>query len=97
MREVKRWHCGYCTKVLSKKTDMERHEKFCPRNPESKSCGTCEHLKRAAVPSKEIPGAVREIPMCELEQFSTDNRTERNPYGMRSNCPFHKTDPYRFE
>lgn len=96
MHEVKRWHCSYCTKVLSKKSDMERHEKFCPRNPDSRSCGTCEYLLMDTVPSPTDPHAVREVPRCELDKFRTDNRTERNPHGMRSSCPFHVIDPYRF-
>lgn len=96
MHEVKRWHCGYCTKVLSKKADMARHEKLCPRNPESKSCGTCEYLTTTTVPSQTDPHSVREVPVCELGQFRQDNRTPRNPFGMRSNCPYHVTDPYRF-
>ena len=96
MYEVKRFHCAFCTKVLSKKADMARHERLCPRNPETKSCGTCAHLMMRPVPSELIPGAVREVPYCELAKFSADNRTPRNPYGMRSNCPNHVTDQYRF-
>lgn len=96
MHEVKRYHCAHCTKVLSKKSDMAKHEQRCPRNPESKSCGTCEHLMMRRVPSEATPDAFREIPECELNQFSKDNRTARNPYGMRSNCPYHVVDPYRF-
>ena len=99
MYEVKRFHCSYCRKVLSKKSDMAEHEKVCPRNPESKSCGTCEHL--VMVPHFVYHPEFGKInipePECELNQFSTDNRTQRNPYGMRSNCPCHVTDPYRFE
>ena len=97
MHEVKRWHCAFCTKVLSKKGDMARHEERCPRNPESKSCGTCEHLLMDTVPSPTDPHSVREVPYCELAKFSADNRTPRNPFGLRSNCPFHVTDPYRFD
>ena len=100
MHVVKRFHCSYCTKVLSKKSDMERHEKYCPRNPESKSCGTCEHLEMVDnyVNHPEMDHPVNiPIPKCELNQFRSDNRTARNPHGMRSNCPFHVVDPYRFE
>lgn len=95
MHEVKRWHCSYCTKVLSKKSDMAEHEKRCPRNPESKSCGTCGHFttKSGVLPN----GMYYEQPVCEIGQFEQRNRTQRNPYGMRSNCPCHVTDPYRFE
>lgn len=100
MYEVKRFHCDYCRKVLSNKSYMERHEKFCPRNPDSRSCGTCEHLVMVDHfvdhPEADHPVNIP-IPTCELNKFSTDNRTERNPHGMRSNCPFHVLDPYRFE
>lgn len=98
MYEVKRWHCSHCTKVLSKKADMARHEKLCPRNPESKSCGTCGHLTMVAhyVDHPELGKVNHPEPKCELGRFRHDNRTPRNPFGMRSNCPYHVTDPYRF-
>ena len=99
MYEVKRFHCSYCTKVLSKKADMVRHEQFCPRNPESKSCGTCEHLRMVPqlVDHPEFGRLKLQKPVCELNQFRKDNRTARNPHGMRSNCPYHVTDPYLFD
>ena len=96
MYEVKRWHCSYCTKVLSKKSDMARHEKRCPRNPESKSCGTCAHLVNKVIRGNGVkPDAA--VSICELRKFDPARRTPRNPFGLRSNCPFHVTDPYRFD
>lgn len=91
MHQVKRYHCDYCRRTLAKKSDMEKHEKRCPHNPESRSCGTCAHLTYHTERCD-----TREIPVCELGQFDPGKRTERNPYGMRSDCPSHATDPYRF-
>lgn len=44
MKEVKRYQCDHCNKVLAKKSAMVKHETICFFNPESRSCVTCEHL-----------------------------------------------------
>lgn len=92
MHIVKRYHCDHCRRTLSRKSDMEKHEKRCPHNPGSRSCGTCAHMIY-----RTERGEHRDIPICEIGQFDQEKTSERNPYGLRSNCPHHITDPYRFE
>jgi len=41
------WRCSYCNKhVRAKKSAVTWHEERCFKNPESRSCITCEHLDR---------------------------------------------------
>lgn len=88
MYTVKRFHCDYCNLTRANKTQMAQHEKICIRNPESKSCGTCENLTYATE-----RGEHKTVPVCRLAKFDPGKITERNPCGMRTGCPFHKTDP----
>ena len=90
MRVVKRFQCDFCKKVLSKKSDMEKHEERCPRNPATKSCGTCSHLRHTS----DAHGF--DTVYCEMAAFSAENRTDRNPLGLRSMCPCYARDQYRF-
>ena len=74
---------------------MARHEKLCPQNPDSKSCGTCEHFYNKIVRgSGDTPDTA--VSVCAVGEFDPARKTDRNPFGMRSNCPFHVVDPYRF-
>lgn len=95
MHEVKRYHCDHCTKVLSKKSDMVKHERRCPRNPESRSCGTCLYLTYKILRGDSATPDTA-VSICELGQFDPARKTKRNPYGLRSNCPYYVVDPYRF-
>lgn len=85
MYTVKRFHCGFCKKTLSKKSEMAAHEKICPLNPESRSCGTCSNFERIADENG------REIPHCAIGKMTPNPDSHKNPYGMKSNCIFHHT------
>ena len=43
MREVKRYKCDFCRKLLVDYNRMELHEKTCIHNPESINCYRCTH------------------------------------------------------
>lgn len=42
MKEVKRFRCDYCGKLMAKKDRMGSHEKECVHNAESVNCYRCE-------------------------------------------------------
>jgi hypothetical protein len=42
--------CDHCKKKMQRKGAMERHEKWCPKNPENeKACSTCKHLEETKI------------------------------------------------
>ena len=44
MKQIKAYRCDFCGKIVKTKAWMEKHELYCFKNPESKSCVTCFHL-----------------------------------------------------
>lgn len=43
-------HCDFCTKKMFVKPAMEKHEKFCYKNPNNRvACEGCEHLKETTI------------------------------------------------
>lgn len=44
MKKIIVWECDHCGKILKTKSLIAKHEPNCFRNPESKSCITCESL-----------------------------------------------------
>lgn len=44
MKKVIRYKCDFCKYTRASKKQVVEHEKtFCFKNPENKSCATCEH------------------------------------------------------
>ena len=87
MHVVKMYHCSFCKKVLSKRSDMEKHEARCPHNPESHSCITCAKFIDPRYSNQDVPG-------CELGLLDKDCKHPRNPHGLRRDCDFYDVNPY---
>lgn len=47
MKQIKAYMCSYCKKLSVNRTYINKHEKICFQNEESKSCITCKHLTGA--------------------------------------------------
>lgn len=43
MKQVIRYKCDFCNKVMATSKGMERHEKQCFKNPNGFNCYMCEH------------------------------------------------------
>jgi hypothetical protein len=95
MKEFIAYQCSYCSKYGKQKSRIKDHEKTCFRNPDTKSCATCIHLKQkkyiVAGPEMGIPfnsGCVLtdSIPVCD-EGVDVSNVTdgEKNVY-LKTQC-----------
>jgi hypothetical protein len=43
-KKVTKYQCNYCKKCWVAKSRANKHENRCFKNPEVKSCATCNHL-----------------------------------------------------
>ena len=62
---VKRYFCDHCSKGLSRKPAMERHEESCIRNPQ-RYCGLCNDQPTDALPTIEL---IKHLEAGGLEQL----------------------------
>lgn len=46
MKKITAYKCDHCKKHLISKQGMKKHESRCFRNPETKSCITCDHFNQ---------------------------------------------------
>lgn len=49
MRTLSVFECDFCKKLYRSKSSISKHEKICFRNPDTKSCVTCQHLSDAMI------------------------------------------------
>lgn len=76
MKKVERYKCDFCKKLAVKPETIERHEKECINNPESRNCYLCVHSVMGGYVDMYPYGGekfVDDIPYCglHLEQLAT--------------------------
>lgn len=86
MYEVKAFHCSFCKKYSTSKSRIKSHEKECFKNPETKSCATCDYFKAHYTPTP-FGGELSEI-KCDIgiEFGESDSRTIK----FETQCNFWK-------
>ena len=80
MREVKRYHCDYCSTLRATKTSMEKHEAQCIHNPNSVNCFRCECscLTDWDTDSEYSNSTLKDVPVCAYEEdIITENRASK--------------------
>ncbi len=46
MKPIPAWGCEYCAMASRRKGSVKRHElKYCRKNPNRVTCGSCEHME----------------------------------------------------
>lgn len=88
MHKVDRFHCDFCRKTMASPYAMAKHEKVCPKNPASHSCGTCKNFSREIQALDN--GLEYTVPVCLVNAFDRNPENQRNPYGMKSNCELYE-------
>lgn len=71
MKKVERYKCDYCKKTAAKPDTIERHEKECIKNPNSRNCYLCVHSVQGGYVDMLPYGEESfesDIPFCNLHQ-----------------------------
>jgi hypothetical protein len=86
MYEVKAFHCSFCKKYSTSKSRIKSHEKECFKNPETKSCATCEFFKDHPI---ETPFGM-DMSEMECEVGVVFGESERRAVKYETQCSFWK-------
>ena len=86
MKQIIAYRCDFCKKVTVRKDKAKLHELGCFKNPESKSCITCEFLSdRLWLNAEERIATEHEMNIFALEVDGTFvERSGRDSYGDES-------------
>jgi hypothetical protein len=106
MKEFKAYQCGFCSKYGKQKSRILQHENTCFRNPKTKSCATCIHLKQKeykTFTNEETPFGDENawsdfIPVCEegVDVSSITDSGEKSVQ-LKTQCPLWEDEYYKLK
>lgn len=103
MREFTAYHCDFCKKYGKQKARIKQHEATCFKNPVTKSCATCIHLKQKEfnpytdndAPFGDGDIWIDYIPICnEGVDVSNLENGEKKVY-LRTQCPLWENEEHK--
>lgn len=103
MKEFKAYQCGFCSKYGKQKSRILQHENTCFRNPKTKSCATCIHLKQKQymVPANEndpFSSVYESIPICdESVDVSSITDSGEKSVQLKTQCPLWEDEDYKLK
>lgn len=94
MKQVTRYKCDFCSKIMATKKGIERHEKHCLNNPNGFNCYMCEHAYIGTAyrdsPYTGMENAFEDQPICSYyEDEITENFAEKCTEYKRSHNTYH--------
>lgn len=87
IEKVIRYKCSHCKTLYVSKSYANKHEKKCYKNPESKSCITCEHLE--IIPYTRVKENTHVSSIFGTTGrwiMSTDQEIEDGDFAMQNHC-----------
>lgn len=70
MKKVERYKCDFCKKLAARPETIERHEKECINNPDSRNCYLCVHSVQGGYVDMPYGGSSfnEEVPYCSYHE-----------------------------